>query len=166
MKECMDPSPDNSRLDRFEDWLCKRTVQPPADLVRRIRARLEQGEDATDPVLDSLFRQDPQLADPRMAQKTRRRLALAEGQATPRPDWFSWVAPLAAAATITFAMVSFQSRAPRPGPAAPHEPLIAAEEMTVEDTQLTQIMALAANLAADADMTKLESVDRLAFLFH
>ena len=102
-----------------------------------------------------------------MVKKIRRRLALGDSRARPRADWFSWLAPLAAAAMLAFALVSFQSRAPvnEAGPTGTPAPRIAPVPPAREDPQLTQIMALDANLAVDADMTKLESVDSLAFLF-
>jgi hypothetical protein len=163
----MHSPPENLPVERFENWLKTGKIDPPAGLLARVRSRIDAGEDGLDPLIDGLLASDPQLSDPDMAKKLRLRIAATEANEPITPVWFAWLAPLAAAATLAFAFFSFQDTAPRPaqqgsGIVAPgYGPGFALDQ----DPELTRIMALASNLTANADMSKLESFENLAFLF-
>lgn len=162
-----DPSDQSDYLlDRFDAWLKKNPVVPDAGFLAAVRARLEQPTDELEKSINALFRPDPNLRDPQMAAKVRQRME----RAYPPPSggrWFRWLTPLAAAATLTLAFVSFQMQAPDHVPSmasdARPEPLIAPS--VESDTDLTEIFALAANLHGPADVSSLQSVDNLAYLF-
>jgi len=158
---------DDSPLDGFDAWLRSAAVEPPPDFVARIRTRLRETPDMTDAILDELFLPDPTRRDADMVARVRQRLVEPVEVPSTSLIWFRWLTPLAAAATLTFAFIGFHSRAPQ----AVHQESIATSTIPVEapaaeeDTQLTQIFALATNLHGTVDMTKLESVENLAFLF-
>jgi hypothetical protein len=82
-----------------------------------------------------------------------------------RLAWFNWLPPLAAAATLTLAFISFQANTPAPSTSNPPIPTLAHAESLESDLELTRIMVLAATLKGSADVTKLDSPEDLAFLF-
>ena len=156
------------RMDRFFTWLNKPAVHPKPDFLERTRQRLLTEAEPADQLLDQLLEMDASLHNPQMAQLVRRRLAKnPQSDNTRSLAWFSWLAPLAAAATLTLAFVSFQSRAPTATPpmAVQTDPGILVEEVIEEDSELTLVFALAANLHSSADMSQLQSVEDLASLF-
>ena len=143
----------------FENWLKEARVPPPVNLAEQVRARLQETADPVDMALDELFQVDPGLARPGLAWKVRARLTGTSRRAV----WTRWMAPLAAAATLAVAFVSFQSTGPRVTPETPAAGLAAAPDL---DSELTRILALASGLDATTDVAKLESVDNLVFLFN
>ena len=154
-------------LKRFDQWLRQSRIQPPAGLLGDVRERLQATPADFDLLLDDMLRCDTRMRDPDMVRKVRLRLA-TDSRLDGKEAWFNWLAPLAAAATLTIAFVSFQTSAPK-GPFAPSEQP-AGLTMNVNptpqlDSSVTQIFALATNLQGGPDMTKLESVEELAFLF-
>jgi hypothetical protein len=165
----MENSPNNQdkTLSQFDKWLKENKIQPSSDMLERIRGQLQDRPVDLEHLLDECFHPDTQLRDPDMIRKIRARLRGSERERTGTDTWLRWVAPLAAAATLTLAFVSFQSRsgeAPSTARALPAS--TAAEAPSVQlDSDVTQIFALAVNLHVDSDMTKLESVENLAFLF-
>lgn len=155
-------------LASFDQWLRKCAVQPRPDFWIRLRQRLHEEADPVEAALDKGFLMDPRLRDPEMARKVRQRLLAESGQSRrPRIDWFSVAAPLAAAATLALAFVSFQTRAPGPVTDRIPQPFEAAagNSAYMDREEVTRILALAANLSSTADMTQLQSVEDLAFLF-
>jgi hypothetical protein len=155
-------------MDRFFTWLSKLAVQPKPDFLQRTRQRLLENSEPADQLLDQLLKMDESMRNPQMVHLVRHRLAETRESASSRSlAWFSWLAPLAAAATLTLAFVSFQSRAPREAPnmALQTDPGILVEDIIDEDSELTRIFALAANLHSSADMSQLQSVEDLASLF-
>jgi len=99
-----------------------------------------------------------------MLAKVRRQLAQPAQEAPARREWFPWLAPLAAAATLTFAFFSFQSQVPQ------HDSgfqagLRSQPSVNLPDEQTAEIFALASNLQGGTDLSKLDSVEDLAFLF-
>jgi hypothetical protein len=164
MKEHPD-KPDNL-LDRFDAWLKDTPVSPDKGFLERVHSRLHPTDDDLDQAIDNLLRPDPSLNDPRMAAKVRQRLK-QNRQAPSTAPWFQWLAPLAAAAMLSLAFISFQMQAPdAPSPLAAHESPNPPFPTTAEpDSDLTQIFALAANLHGTADVSSLQSVDNLAYLF-
>ena len=76
-----------------------------------------------------------------------------------------WLAPMAAAATLALAVISFQSRGTQAiQEQAPDHPVDSLAVVDV-DEDMMQIMALAANLESASDLSRLESVEHLSFLF-
>jgi hypothetical protein len=160
------PDKSDYLLDRFDAWLKHSPVTPDKRFLKRLRARLGQPSMELDAAIDSLLRPDPGLSDPQMAAKVRQRMR----QTSPVPSaapWFQWLAPLAAAAMLTLAFVSFQMQAPdAPAPVAVNEaPPPVISTFAEPDSDLTQIFALAANLHGPTDVSSLQSVDSLAYLF-
>ena len=102
-----------------------------------------------------------------MLARVRRQLMEPEQERTVRRDWLPWLAPLAAAATLAFAFISFQSQVPREWP--PQSDLQAGLDSQASasrlDEQTAEIFALASNLQGGTDLSKLDSVEDLAFLF-
>ncbi len=162
MKDPMEthPQENDPQLARFEAWLKQPTVAAPGNLADRVRARLESAPDGVDPVLDRQFRMDPSLGNPHMVWQVRSRLAAEERQSS----WMAWLTPLAAAATLALAFVSFQATGPRPvlETASPER---ASDNLDL-DGELTEILALASALDGTPDVASLESVDALDFLFN
>jgi hypothetical protein len=165
----MDNSPHNQddALVGFDKWLKESKIQPPSDMLPRVRSRLGEHPADFDDLLDELFLPDTRMRDPDMIRKIRLRIRDAEGESAGTVTWFKWLAPLAAAATLTLAFISFQSGSPDgPSPDIGPSGLTIVETSPSQlDSDVTQIFALAVNLQGDADMTKLESVENLAFLF-
>lgn len=157
---------DNDILKRFENWLEAPAIRPRQGFRERLRHRLEQMPADPEEAIDELLKPDPSLKNPYMAARIRARLQ--ESPPDRRPArWFQWAAPIAAAALLTLTFISFQTHAPQvPGPRlAQPEPVEALPPATAPDSELTRIFALAANLQTKGDMTRLKSVDELAFLF-
>ena len=162
------PQSNDSELAKFDQWLSKPAVQPPAGLLLQVRAHLREFPDVADETIDQLLHMDPSLRNPQMLARVRAELEQETVKQAFPFNWFNWITPLAAAATLTLAFISFQSQAPRPATMRPHSPAVVQESIPgvqPEDDQLTQIFALASNLHGATDMTKLESVENLAFLF-
>ena len=160
---------EDSQLLQFNNWLKGSRVQPPADMLARVRERLRNSPASIDDHIDQLLRPDPSLSDPQMAWKVRGRLATDLQQESSARAWLRWLVPLAAAAALALAFVSFQNSGPRAiqnsAPEADH--LVAGPSMQEVDldADLTQIIALASNLRDAGEVSKLESVENLAFLF-
>ena len=155
-------------LDKFDKWLKSSKIQPPKNRAALVRARIDEAPADLDDLLDEMLRQDPRMRNPQMILNVRNELEGADAANTGSHVWFKWLTPLAAAATLTFALVSFQSRAPHVSSPA----IVAVEAQAAEnfgpqlDSEVTQIFALAVNLKGDTDVTTLESVEDLAFLFN
>ncbi len=151
----------DKELKQFDNWLLNTSIQPRAGMVERVRARLQDSANV-DGILDKLLEPDYSLRDPYMLQKVRQRLEESNRKEN-RFAWATWLPPLAAAATLTLAFISFQKQAP----SLPkiETPTLAAVETMDRDLELTRIMALAANLQSSADVAKLDSAEDLAFLF-
>jgi hypothetical protein len=153
-------------LDRFDAWLKEAPVVPDKGFLAAVRSRLEQPSGDLEAAIDELLQPDPSLKDPHMAAKVRQRMARSHSSRN-SSQWFRWLTPLAAAATLTLAFISFQMQAP--GPMAPvalnSGPGPVAAPSVEPDTDLTEIFALAANLHGPADVSSLQSVDNLAYLF-
>ena len=168
MKGPMD-TPEQStdpHLLKFDKWLKDSMIEPSADMLMNVRARLRDSSTSVDQTIDELFQMDPSLSDPTMIWKVRGRLAENETDSHPVQPWFKWLAPLAAAATLTLAIIGLQSQGPKvlqdPNDAAP----LALVDTSVDlDEDMTRILALAANLNGANDVSKLESVENLSFLF-
>ena len=160
------PEQSDYLLERFDAWLKVNPVTPDKAFLTSLRSRLQRTPDVLEETMDDLLRPDPHLSDPHMNLKVRQRLELAAPSSKPAP-WFQWLRPLAAAAVLTFAFLAFQTQAPdTPASLAtnsPSPPII--PETQGSDADLTQIFALAANLHAPADVSSLQSVDNLAYLF-
>ena len=160
------PHKNDHTLSRFEEWLNTAKVQPKADLLARVRERLhdESGTDL-DATIDQLLKPDPTLHNPYMAARIRHRLKEAEAPVHRNP-WFQWASPLAAAAVLGFAFFAFQSKAPTPeiSPALQQFSVATNGQGIQHDSELTQIFALASNLEATTDLSRLQSVDNWAFL--
>jgi len=162
------PEERDPSLDRFTDWLKKEEIQPKPDFLSQVRQRMLLESDPADQILDQMLEMDPSLRNPHMVDLVRQRMGLE--QETPRNPslaWFSWLAPLAAAATLTLAFVSFQTRAPQATPylsARDIEPTQVDTSFN-DDFEATRIFALAANLHSSANMSQLQSVEDLASLF-
>lgn len=154
-------------LDHFDQWLASDSVQPRPGMMARIRARMAAEDQAFEQALDTLFTPDPALRNPLMATRVRERL-----DAMPAPErdnviWFQWLTPIAAACVLGIALFSFQSKAPSPqlSLAAHEAPTLTVQMDPARDPEITRIFALAANLQGTSDMSRLQSVDSLAFLF-
>lgn len=148
-------------LKQFDNWLRKSAVQPREGMAERVRARLQDAS-SIDGILDELLEPDYSLRDPSMLQKVRQRLQ-ESSQSGNRLAWTRWLPPLAAAATLTLAFISFQKQAP----SLPEmeSPTLATVETMDRDIELTRIMILAASLQSSTDVAKLDSAEDLAFLF-
>lgn len=161
--------PEQSRdphLLKFDKWLKDSEIEPPTDMLMKVRARLRDSSARIDEKIDELFQPDPALSDPKMVWKVRARLAEREMDSIPVRPWFKWLAPLAAAATITLAIVSFQSQGPKAVPERDNAGSLALVDTSVDlDEDMTRILALAANLNGAGNVSKLESVENLSFLF-
>lgn len=157
----------DSDLIRFDAWLGSEEVSPPADLLLRIRRRLREGADPADELIDDLLRPNPALRNDFMLARVRRELAEPVSEVHARGNWFRWLTPLAAAATLAFAFFSFQSRTPRAWETNAGSQVSQLPPSTHElfDERTTEIFALASNLQGGTDLSKLESVEELAFLF-
>lgn len=159
----------DAHLARFESWLKKPGMMPRPGLPERVRERLHADAEAADPYIDALLKMDASLRVPEMAARVRQRLAAEEGAQEARPaNWFNWLAPLAAAATLALAFMSFQTQTPRNETVRTGEDALASGvsvEAISDDSEVTRIFALAANLHASANMSDLQSVEELAFLF-
>lgn len=155
------------QLARFDQWLKRSEVEAPIDMVARVRARLQDSSSELDSALDDLLQPDYRMRDPSMLQKVRRRISADDSVEAGHFAWFKWLPPLAAAAILTLAFMSFQVRGPHPAASelgtAPMT--LAAVESTQGDLELTRIIALASQLQGDSNMTVLDSVEDLAFLF-
>ncbi|MEX0325446.1 MAG: hypothetical protein AB3N33_05095 [Puniceicoccaceae bacterium] len=154
-------------LSQFDQWLRQNRIQPRSGLLLRVRERLQATPRDVDSLLDELLQPDTRLRDPDMVRKVRLRME-ATNREGGKVAWFNWLAPLAAAATLTIAFVSFQTSAPEgPFPQGEQPPGLTMNVNSAPqlDSSVTQIFALAANLQGGPDMTKLESVEELAFLF-
>ncbi|MEX0332262.1 MAG: hypothetical protein AB3N64_12650 [Puniceicoccaceae bacterium] len=154
-------------LSQFDQWLRQNRVQPRADLLHRVREQLQAGSGDFDGLLGEMLQCDTRLRDPDMVRKVRLRLK-ADDRVKGKVAWFDWLAPLAAAATLTIAFVSFQTNAPEglfPQDEQPNGLTMNVNSAPQLDSSVTQIFALATNLQGGTDMTKLESVEELAFLF-
>lgn len=160
------PEQSDYLLERFDAWLKVNPVTPDKGFLARLRSHLLQTPDSLEETIDGLLRPDPRLSDPHMNLKVRRRLEQS-ASSSKSAQWFQWLTPLAAAAVLTFAFFAFQTKAPdMPASQATHSssPQIVPETQD-SDADLTQIFALAANLHAPADVSSLQSVDNLAYLF-
>lgn len=152
------PETDHS-LEAFDRWLGQMPVRPSSGFNVSLRQRIDvlQVVDLDNLIGDSVimprmgFKQ--RLHD-RMAHDNRRMVAFAR--------WQSWLSPLAAAAVLAFAFFAFQQSAPDPAraDAAPDNRVAVVSSV---DEELASIFALAANLPAGGDITKLEGVEALAF---
>ena len=153
-------------LSKFDKWLKDSKIEPPTDLLARVRASLRDSSTRIDEKMDELFQPDPALSDPQMIWKVRARLAERETDSDPVRLWFRWLAPLTAAATIALAFVSFQSQGPVAVPQQDNADSLALVDASVDlDEDMTRILALAANLDGTSNVSKLESVENLSFLF-
>lgn len=163
MKRQMDKNQQmhDQELQQFDKWLRDSAIQPQPGMVQRVRARLKDSS-SVDGILDELLEPDYSLRDPSMLQKVRQRLQ-ESGQQDNRFAWTKWLPPLAAAATLTLAFISFQKQAP----SLPEldSPSLATVETMNGDLELTRIMILAASLQSSTDVAKLDSAEDLAFLF-
>ena len=162
------PEEQDPQIDRFFSWLRKPAILPPPDFLERTRQRILSEVEPADQLVDQLLEMDASMRNPQMVHLVRRRLAQAETSTNTRSlAWFSWLAPLAAAATLALAFVSFQTQAPRQASTmvVQTDPGILVEESPDEDSELTRIFALAANLHSSANMAHLQSVEDLASLF-
>ncbi|MGC9451713.1 MAG: hypothetical protein ACP5I4_09725 [Oceanipulchritudo sp.] len=159
----MDASRQEQQLARFEAWLSRKPMKAPAGLLSRVRQRVEAGEDGIDRVLDGLLQPDPSLGNPWMAARIRRKMRAEQRDRL----WVRRLAPLAAAATLALAFLSFQTRAPSPaGTKLPETGLARLEEsLSSADAETTRIMALAANLQGGTHLGNLDAIEDLAFLF-
>jgi hypothetical protein len=154
-------------LDQFDKWLKENKIEPQSSLLPAIRARLHEEVADFDTVLDELFQPDTRLRNPDMVEKVRLRIRSEEPETAANVVWFKWLAPLAAAATLALTFISFQNRAPDGALLEAPSPVLTVTEPAVSatDPELIDIFALAANLEGGPEMTKLESVEDLAFLF-
>jgi hypothetical protein len=168
MKDPMD-IPEQSRdpqLLEFDKWLKDKSIQAPQDLLVRVRAHLRNSPVLLDEKIDELFQQNSSLSDPQMIWKVRGQLTETETDSAPVRPWFKWLAPLAAAATLTLAFISFQSQGPQVIPGQGMENVVAIGDTPLDlDEDMTRILALAANLNGTGDVSKLELVENLFFLF-
>ncbi len=154
------------QLLEFDKWLKDSTIQSPNDMLERVRARLRNSPVLLDEKIDELFQQDASLTDPQMIWKIRGQLTETQIDSAPVQPWFKWLAPLAAAATLTLAFISFQSQGPQVIPDQGLGNLVTLGDTPVDlDEDMTRILALAANLNGIGDVSKLESVENLSFLF-
>jgi hypothetical protein len=153
----------DQELEQFDKWLRNSAVQPQAGMVERVRARL-QDSSSVDGILDKLLEPDYSLRDPSMLQKVRQRLQESSSKSN-RLAWTTWLPPLAAAATLMLAFISFQKQAPSPSLPDMETPTLASVETMDRELELTRIMALAASLQSSTDVAKLDSAEDLAFLF-
>jgi hypothetical protein len=171
MKGPMDKYRDmnDEQLTAFDQWLKEGRVLPPENLLSNVRAHLRTAPVALDEQIDELLRPNPSLTDPHMAWKVRGRLARESSSGSRAQAWFRWLSPLAAAATLTLAFVSFQTSGPNAIPAPGFSPVSLADGAVVPavdlDSDMTCILALAANLKGAGEVSKLESMENLAFLF-
>ena len=168
MKDPMD-IPEQSRdpqLLEFDKWLKDKSIQAPEDLLVRVRTHLRNSPDLLDEKIDELFQQNSSLSDPQMIWKVRGQLTEIETDSAPVSPWFKWLAPLAVAATLTLAFISFQSQGPQVIPDQGMENVVTLGDTPLGlDEDMTRILALAANLDGTGDVSKLESMENLFFLF-
>jgi len=153
----------------FEKWLASSRIQPRDGFRSRLRDRMQREDDQLESELNRLFRINPQLHNPQLAERVRARLrSIPATSPAATPDWFRWLAPLSAAAILTLAFVSFQLKAPSPSSTLSHAQAPSAVSTSLpsaEEASLTEIFALASNLHQSADLSRLKSVDDLALLF-
>ena len=152
-------------LEEFDKWLKSNQIKPHGNILGKVRENLADDDSLLERKIDTLFRQDTLLFDERLIWKIRSRLNEGNRQRSASVAVAKWLAPLAAAATLALAVISFQSRGTQPitdqTSGHPAESLAVVEI----DEDMMQIMALAANLESASDITRLESVDHLSFLF-
>ena len=162
-----EPQSNDPVLAKFDAWLGSATVRPPQDFLQRVRSRLQDAPDSADAWIEELLQPDLSLRDPRMLAKVRQRLADQQPEIAASRIWFPWLAPLAAAATLAFAFFSFQSQVPQQWQrdSGIQNSLANQSSSSLPDEQTTAIFALASNLQGGADLSKLDSVEDLAFLF-
>ena len=166
--DSMIQQPDNDhpkQLQAFDNWLGERTVVLKPGMQDRIRSRMAREEQSIEHKLDRLFQMDPALSSPEMAGKVR--LRLEKNTSRDKVIWFQWATPIAAALLLGVAFFSFQNRAAIERMPVPQEAaiVISSPAESPDDLELTRIFALASNLQGTSDMSRLQSVDDLAFLF-
>lgn len=163
----MNPESDISspQLESFDKWLAEPAVQAPSGLLERVRGRIAEENQAWEKQLDALFAKDPSLRNPDMVARIRQKISRKPDQN--KVIWFQWLTPVAAALILGIAFFSFQTRAPSPEavPALQSQMALSTPAELSVDPELTRIFALAANLQGTSDMSRLQSVDDLAFLF-
>ena len=152
-------------LDKFDKWLENNRIEARANILEKVRANLLDSSSTLDREIDTLFRQDVSLFDDHMVWKIRSRLADNQRQSSVASTLSKWLAPVAAAATIALAVISFQSQGPKP--VENQQTLASVDNIAAVDLNedLMQILALASNLESKSDVTKLESMENLSFLF-
>lgn len=142
-------------LDRFDAWLHAQNTMPPADFLLRTRQRLQRTAqaDPLDQLIDDCLRPDPALPRASLLPAVRQKLATNahnhSHNSTPR--WFPILTPLAAAATLTFALLSFNST-PQSSAPPPTVTLDTAEPLATDST----IFALAHSLQGLDDVQLLD----------
>jgi hypothetical protein len=153
------------QLESFEQWLSERPVNAHPDLLARVRTQIATENEEIERKIDALFAQDPSLRNPRMTSQVRARIQKIPDQSN--VIWFQWLTPVAAAVVLGIAFFSFQTKAPLPEASFPAEQqlVLSAQPEPANDSELTRIFALASNLEGTSDMSRLQSVDDLAFLF-
>lgn len=161
-----DSTNDHSRqVQAFEQWLADSPVKPRPGLLGRVRDRIAEEDRTIDQTIDALFSRDVSRNDPQMAAKVRDRIGRK-----PTPDkvvWYQWLTPLAAALVLGVAFFSFQNKAPYQDTPLPDRVnhVVAAPSAFSDDPEITRIFALASNLQGTSGMSRLQSMDDLAFLF-
>lgn len=153
-------------LHQFDEWLRSDKVPVQADFMARTRVRLNDTAEAdADAIIDQLLKQDARLSNPFMAARVRQRIEASQPNTVHIP-WFQWASSLAAAVVLGFAFFAFQSSAPvnTANLDSQQTPLATNVQGTTPDSELTQIFALASNLDATTDLSRLQSVDDYAFL--
>lgn len=154
--------------ERFQQLPLCASPRFSLSLQERIQTQLPQS--AEDRALDSLFLPDPSLGLPDMPQRVRQRLHATAHPPASRLLHFPWqrfIAPVAAAATLALAFISFQQEAPD-YPRQTATPVLASNLQTTTDSEadaeLTRIFALAQNLKPSVQVDQLRSSDALSFL--
>ncbi|NDV62682.1 hypothetical protein G0Q06_09490 [Puniceicoccales bacterium CK1056] len=157
------PEDHSQHLQAFEQWLSESRIQARPGMLSRIRNRIAAQDTEFEQRIDSLFAQDPTLGDPQMVAKVRARIEPKQDQE--KIIWFQWLTPVAAALVLGIAFFSFQNKAPQAPMPQEAQVVISSPAALSDDPEITRIFALAANLQGASDMSRLQSVDDLAFLF-
>jgi hypothetical protein len=158
-----EPEDHSQHLQAFEQWLSESPIQARPDMLARVRSRIGAHDQEIEQRIDALFVPDPALGNPQMAAKVRARIQQKQDQE--KVIWFQWLTPVAAALVLGIAFFSFQNKAPQTPMLQEAQLVISSPATLSDDSEITRIFALAANLQGASDMSRLQSVDDLAFLF-